>query len=105
MFSDGGLQPEPFRRGVRGRDGFTRDPKVKTSPAPAVSARLVKGMGQIYYPPDGTGRDTYIIQHHGGTVNEKKHYNFGFIKMEENKYLRDRKNYNFSTPRTDALIQ
>jgi len=45
MFADGGLQPEPFRRGIAGRDGFSRDTKLKRSPAPQVAARLVKGMG------------------------------------------------------------
>ena len=61
MYSDGGLQPEPFRRGIKGRDGFSRDTKIKGAPGAQVAARLVKGAGQIYYPPDGTGRDTYII--------------------------------------------
>lgn len=46
MFGDGGLQPEPFRRGIKGRDGFSRDTNLKGgSAAPQVAARLVKGMG------------------------------------------------------------
>ena len=47
---------------------------------------LFKSPAKQYYPPDGTGRDTYIIKGHGGTCIEYKRPNIDFWN---NDYLRN----------------
>ena len=54
---------------------------------------LAKSPEKVYYPPDGTGRDIYIIKGHGGTCIEHKNT---FVDFRNNDYLRD--NETCSTP-------
>ena len=98
--SDGGMQPEPFRRGFKGKPHFNQTTRVGHQSN--VSAKLIKPFGSVYYPPDGTGRDTYIINHHGGTCNEAAFDQSG-INMANNKFLRDLKHAPFETPKNYKL--
>lgn len=58
----------------------------------------------MYYPPDGTGRDTYIIKHNGGTCNDYAH---GAAKIDffNNDFLRDNKKSPFHTPKMNSRLQ
>lgn len=101
IMSDGGLQPEPFRRGYKGRDSYNTASKVvATSP---VSGKLVKPFSSQYYPPNGTGRDTYIIKNNGGFCYED--FSTAGINFESNTFLRDQKRYAYATPKKDKLFQ
>ena len=56
----------------------------------------------VYYPPDGTGRDTYVIKNHGGTcIEDCKSPNINF---RDNTFLRDNKNAPFGTPNIDRKL-
>ena len=79
---------------MRGK-GTTISPK-------SVSGMQAKKHGQTYYPPDGTGRDTYVIKNHGGTCNEN--FMHGLIKMEDNQYLRHGSKYDVATPRANQMV-
>ena len=85
IMSDGGFQPEPFRKGYKGKDAYNTSGKVKFSSS--VSGKLLKPMGSVYYPPNGTGRDTYIIKNNGGTCIED--FPQAGINFENNSFLRD----------------
>lgn len=87
--SNGGLQPEPFYRGIKGRDHFKNyAAKSKfSSPGTSASGKLSKPFSNVYYPPDGTGRDTYVIKHNGGFCNED--FSQTGINFSNNNYLRD----------------
>lgn len=57
----------------------------------------------MYYPPDGTGRDTYIIDDNGGTCTRFKQVNMigGKHDFRDNLFLRDQKRNPFFTPKMD----
>jgi hypothetical protein len=57
----------------------------------------------VYYPPDGTGRDSYIIKNHGGTCVED--FTTSAINFATNSYLRDQKLYDYKTPKKDLYFQ
>lgn len=63
----------------------------------------MKPFGSQYYPPNGTGRDTYIIKNNGGTCNED--FGTAGINFQHNTFLRDEKKYAFNTPKQDKLFQ
>lgn len=46
---------------------------------------LFKGPAKQYYPPDGSGRDTYIIKGNGGTCRD---YSTPNVNFWNNDYLR-----------------
>jgi hypothetical protein len=71
------------------------------SPAKA-NAKLFKQPTCVYYPPDGTGRDSYIISGHGGTT---KLFRGGSIDFQMNNYLRDNKRAKYDTPQMDERIR
>ena len=48
----------------------------------------------VYYPPDGLGRDSYVIKNSGGTSNE---YTIGFVDYPK-EWLREDKKYPYVTP-------
>ena len=59
-------------------------------------------MQAVYYPPDGTGRDGYVIKNHGGTCNED--FAQGGIDFKQNNYLRDERHAPFATPKMDKRL-
>ena len=59
-----------------------------------------KGLGALYYPPDGKGRDSYIIQGNGTVRN----YSIGFVDYP-NTYIRNNKYYPYQTPMMDSFHQ
>lgn len=67
-----------------------------------MNTKLVKPFQNVYYPPDGTGRDTYIIKNNGGYCNEE--FGTAGINFAKNTYLRDQKTYAFTTPKKDKLF-
>lgn len=56
----------------------------------------------VYYPPDGSGRDGYVIKNHGGTCNED--CNSKTINFSNNNYLRDQKYAKYETPNMDRKL-
>ena len=64
-----------------------------------VYGKLVRPIPAMYYPPDGTGRDTYIISDNGGTTIN---YPTGGrnIDFSRNSFLRQG---SFETPRMNAF--
>jgi hypothetical protein len=59
---------------------------------------MAKVSAAVYYPPDGTGRDTYIILGNGGTCHEYKQGG-AYIDFQKNDFLRKTS----FTPRMDKL--
>lgn len=51
---------------------------------------LAKLPEKLYYPPDGTGRDSYIIKGHGGTCIE--HQN-NTVDFRNNDFLRTQQEF------------
>ena len=102
IMSDGGNQPEPFRKGIKGRDPFHNFSQRVKYQSPTHS-KLVKSFQNIYYPPDGTGRDSYIIMNNGGYCNEE--FSTTGIDFSKNNFLRDQRNFAFTTPKKDKLFQ
>lgn len=68
VFGDGGLIPEPYRKGSVGFKPF--EPTSSRPVTMPASQRLAPSFQNVYYPPDGTGRDSYIIKNNGGTCNQ-----------------------------------
>ena len=73
---------QPIKFGPQGACDF----KVQTKLQPAKVGQPIKEAQNIYYPPDGSGRDTYIIHQNGGTcIQFQRQPN---IKLEDNQFLR-----------------
>ena len=51
-------------KGLSPRNDYHPGGKI---PKPFIFESLVKPAQRIYYAPDGSGRDTYIIDNNGGT--------------------------------------
>ena len=62
-------------------------PKTKINPGS-------REVSTVYYPPDGSGRDTYVIKGHGGSCKE---YRKGFVDYQ-GEYLRNNNKHPYETP-------
>ena len=56
--------------GMAQTDTYNRTTKLTKPGQRTAHASLAKDSTLIYYPPDGTGRDTYVIKGNGGTCKE-----------------------------------
>ena len=66
MHNDGGLiNATQFPKGLGPKNPWQQSPVLV---GPKVYGKLVRPIPSMYYPPDGTGRDTYIITDNGGTT-------------------------------------
>lgn len=91
LFNNGGFQPDIYAKGCKPRELFSISTKVDR---PFLYGSLVKPSMGIYYPPDGTGRDSYIKANDGGTKHTAKSNAIAFSPMD-NSYLRSK----YETPR------
>jgi hypothetical protein len=70
---------------------------MSSNMSPKRSSIGKKEVSVVYYPPDGSGRDSYVIRGHGGTCNEYKMSNFDYQKD----YLRNNSTHPYKTPIMD----
>lgn len=98
VLNDGGLQPDPMRKGLNNDARFNLSSKAAS---PKAFGFLLKPSQRIYYPPNGSGRDTYIIDDNGGTGSKllQKPYRIDFTN---NDFLRDSP---FKTPVMNRRLQ
>ena len=99
IMNDGGLIPQPQYHGIGAKCDYLAKTHLSAS---KVSQVLCKPQQSVYYPPDGTGRDGYVIKNHGGTCNED--FGQGGIDFKQNNYLRDEKHAPFATPKMDKRL-
>lgn len=93
IHNDGGfIHNTPFPKG-QGPKNPWKNPGLKGEQM--VFGKLVNDAPSIYYPPDGSGRDTYIITNNGGTMRPLAGRN---NSLNQSSYLR---NGDFKTPFMD----
>ena len=97
--NNGGFIPTPHICGLQPPQGFFVSPRAR--PMKTTYGSKIRHSGNIYYPPDGSGRDTYIVTNNGGTCNDP---NVGFIDFQKNTFLRDSLHSPFYTPKMNKKI-
>jgi hypothetical protein len=93
IHNDGGfIQTTAFPKGAGAKNHWKNSNVID---GPRVYGKLANEAPSIYYPPDGSGRDTYIITNNGGSMRPVMGRNNSF---SNNNYLRSP---DFTTPFMD----
>ena len=92
IMNNGGFLEYRRQKGQQKKQGFSLTSRISPIKPNAV---LSKEPAQVYYPPDGSGRDSYIITSNGGTTRPFRN---GTIDFKQCNYLRDNKHVKCETP-------